>query len=73
MSKRMGVVLIWIGLITLVVGCVIYFYDDIPFLGKLPGDFVIKRKNFVIYLPITSSLVVSLILSLILYLVRRFG
>ena len=37
MSKRMGVVLIWIGLITLVVGCVIYFYDDIPFLANCLG------------------------------------
>ena len=71
MAKSMGVILIWV--IMLVVGLAIYFSDEIPFLGKLPGDLVIKKKNFTMYLPIASSLVVSLIISIILYLVRRFG
>ena len=73
MTKSMGVILIWIGLIIVVVGLAIYFRDEIPFLGKLPGDLVIKKKNFTMYLPIASSLVISLIISIILYLVRRFG
>lgn len=40
-------------------------------LGRLPGDILIERGNTKIYLPLTSSLVVSLILSLIGYLLRR--
>lgn len=40
-------------------------------LGRLPGDILIERGNTKIYLPLTSSLVVSLVVSLILYLFRR--
>ena len=40
-------------------------------LGRLPGDIVIDREGFVLYLPITTSILVSLLLSLILWLVSR--
>jgi Protein of unknown function (DUF2905) len=40
-------------------------------LGRLPGDVVIDRDGFVLYLPITTSIIVSLLLSLILWLVSR--
>ena len=39
--------------------------------GRLPGDIVIDRDGFVLYLPITTSILVSLLLSLILWLVSR--
>jgi hypothetical protein len=40
-------------------------------LGRLPGDIVIRRDGFRLYLPITSSLLVSLVLSLLLWLFRK--
>jgi hypothetical protein len=40
-------------------------------LGRLPGDIVIERENFRLYIPLTSSLIVSLVLSLVLWLVKR--
>jgi hypothetical protein len=40
-------------------------------LGRLPGDIVIDRDGFVLYLPITTSILVSLLLSLVLWLVSR--
>ncbi len=40
-------------------------------LGRLPGDIVIERENFRLYVPLTSSLVVSVVLSLVLWLIRR--
>jgi hypothetical protein len=40
-------------------------------LGRLPGDIVIERENFRLYLPITTSIVVSIVLSLILWLLNR--
>jgi hypothetical protein len=40
-------------------------------LGRLPGDIVIDRGSFYFYLPITTAIMVSLVLSLILWLVRR--
>jgi hypothetical protein len=40
-------------------------------LGRLPGDIVIRRPGFVFYLPITTSIIVSIVLSLILWRLRR--
>ena len=40
-------------------------------LGRLPGDIVIERENFRLYLPITTSILVSIMLSLILWLLNR--
>ena len=40
-------------------------------LGRLPGDLVIERENFRLYLPLTTSLLISLALSLILWLLNR--
>lgn len=41
-------------------------------LGRLPGDIVVERDNFRLYLPITSAILVSIVLSLLLWLLRRF-
>jgi hypothetical protein len=40
-------------------------------LGRLPGDIVIERENFQLYLPITTSILISVVLSLILWLLNR--
>ena len=40
-------------------------------LGRLPGDIAIERENFRLYIPITTSLLISLVLSLILWLLNR--
>ncbi|MFP4002456.1 MAG: DUF2905 domain-containing protein [Alphaproteobacteria bacterium] len=40
-------------------------------LGRLPGDIVIERENFRLYFPVTTSILVSLVLSVILYLLNR--
>lgn len=41
-------------------------------LGRLPGDIVIERENFRLYVPITSAILVSVVLSLVFWLLRRF-
>jgi hypothetical protein len=40
-------------------------------LGRLPGDIVIERDNFRVYIPITTSIVISVVLSLLLWLLNR--
>lgn len=40
-------------------------------LGRLPGDFVIERENFRLYVPVVTSLIVSAVLSLIIWLIKR--
>ena len=57
------------GFIIAGVGILMMFFDKIPFLGKLPGDISMKRDNFQLYIPITTSIVLSLILSAILWLI----
>jgi hypothetical protein len=43
----------------------------VPWIGKLPGDIYIKRENFTFYFPLATSIVISIILSLILWLLRK--
>lgn len=70
--KRMGLFLIIAGISLAIIGLAIYFSDKLPFLGRLPGDIVIKKENFTFYFPLATSIVLSIIISLILYLVRKF-
>ena len=63
--------LIIAGLIMLVVGVLVYVAPKIPLLGKLPGDIRIERENFKFYFPITTCILLSIILTLILNLLLR--
>lgn len=60
-----GVLLIVVGLLWQVGG---RFFP----LGKLPGDIVVEKENFKLYFPLASSILVSVVLSLILYFIGRF-
>jgi membrane protein implicated in regulation of membrane protease activity len=64
----MGQALVVIGLIIAAVGAAIWL--GVP-LGRLPGDVVVQRPGFSFYLPITTCLVLSAVLSLIGWLLRR--
>jgi hypothetical protein len=57
------------GLIAL--GLVLLLAGRIPWIGRLPGDIVVQRKNFTFYFPIATSIIISVILSLILWLINR--
>ncbi len=70
-----GKFLIVIGIVIVFVGTLLLFRDSLPFLkqiGRLPGDILIKRKNFTFYFPITTGIVLSILLSLVLYLIGKF-
>jgi hypothetical protein len=68
---QIGKILIFGGIFLLLLGVLIFFGDKIPFLGKLPGDIYIKRKNFIFYFPIVTSILLSLLISLIIYLFKK--
>lgn len=59
-------ILIGLGLLLIVAGIITQLLGKFP-LGRLPGDFTIERENFKFYFPLSSSLLVSLILSLLFY------
>ncbi|MEP7146895.1 MAG: DUF2905 domain-containing protein [bacterium] len=67
-----GKILIITGIIIFALGLLLTFSDKIPFLGKLPGDIIIKKENFTFYFPIVTSIIISIILFLIFYLISKF-
>ncbi len=69
----LGKLLIVFGVIIVGVGLLLTFFDKIPFLGKLPGDIHIRRENFQFYFPLTTSIVLSLLLSAILWIISHIG
>jgi hypothetical protein len=73
MNPSLGKYLMGIGLLLLIVGAMIYFFSDkLHWLGRLPGDIRIKRDGFGFYFPVVTCIVLSLLLNLIIWLVRRF-
>jgi hypothetical protein len=68
----MGKFLIIVGIICIVIGLLITYLPRIPFLGKLPGDISVERENFKFYFPLATSIVISIILSLLLFLYNKF-
>ena len=68
---ELGKFLIVLGIITLGFGVLFLFWEKIPYIGRLPGDIVIKKGNFVFYFPLTTSIIVSIVLSLILYFISK--
>ncbi len=69
---EMAKIIIMIGVVLVLTGLAILFFQKVPFLGKLPGDILIEKKNFTFYLPFSTSIVVSIIVSLILCLISKF-
>jgi len=69
--NEIGKFLILVGIITIVIGLILMFAGKIPFIGRLPGDIVIEKRNFVFYFPLGTSILLSIILSLIFYLLSR--
>jgi TM2 domain-containing membrane protein YozV len=67
----LGKALIGLGLVLVVLGVVLWACSSIPFLGRLPGDFYIKRGNFTFYFPLTTCILVSVLLSLLFMLLMR--
>ncbi|MDI6790663.1 MAG: DUF2905 domain-containing protein [Thermodesulfobacteriota bacterium] len=68
---QLGKILIVLGLVIAGVGLLFALGGKIPWIGRLPGDIYIKRKNFTFYFPLATSLLISIILTLIFMLFRR--
>jgi hypothetical protein len=67
---QIGKILLGIGVIIALVG-VVFLLGGRFGLGRLPGDIFIRRENLTIYFPITTMIIISIILTLILSLLRR--
>ena len=66
-----GKQLIIIGILLIFVGLILSLGNKFPFLGNLPGDIKIQKENFEFHFPLMTSLILSLLLSLVLWLFNR--
>lgn len=74
MNRQVGLYLLMIGGGLAMVGLLIYFfYDKLRWIGRLPGDIHIENEHYRIYIPITTMLLLSAVLSLLVYLIKRFS
>ncbi len=67
-----GKAILLLGLVIAAVGAVMMFAGRIPFLGKLPGDIAFRRGNVQVYIPIMTSVVLTVVLSVLLWLISHF-
>lgn len=71
--EQIGKTLIIIGIILVIAGLIIYFAGNkLTWLGHLPGDINIVRDNVRIFVPVTTMILLSAVLSLIMYLIKKF-
>ena len=67
----LGRLLIVVGVLLVIAGLLLTLGGRIPWLGRLPGDIHLQRGSWTFYFPIATSLLVSVVLSLLLYLIGR--
>ncbi len=72
MNNVIGKYIIVIGLFIIIIGVLIYFYGDkLTWIGRLPGDIKISRGNLKIFLPLTTMILISVLLTLLLNLFKK--
>lgn len=69
--SELGKTLIIFGIIIALLGCILMLSGKLPWLGRLPGDINIRRENFSFHFPLTTCIIISVIVSFLLYIFRR--
>ena len=70
--EPLGKILIGLGIILVIAGVIIYFAGNkFSWIGNLPGDIKIVKENVRVYFPVTTMILLSVFISLILYLIRK--
>jgi len=69
MPAQIGKILIFIGSWLIILGLIFLILQKVPYIGKLPGDILIKKKNFTFYFPLSTCIIISLVFSLILWII----
>ena len=72
-AQQLGRTLLILGAVLIVVGALLYFGGKLPFrLGRLPGDIIHRGQRTTFYFPLVSCIVISVLLSLILWIINQF-
>ena len=69
--ESIGKSFILFGIILIVIGSLFVMFGKLPWFGRLPGDFIIKREGLTIYLPIMTMILISLALTLLFNIIGR--
>ncbi len=69
--QQIGRLLIVLGVVIAAVGVLLTMSGKIPWLGRLPGDILVQRRNFTFYFPLATSIVISIVLTLLFWLFGR--
>jgi hypothetical protein len=73
MSSETGKWIILLGVLIVIAGVIIYFFHDkLQWLGRLPGDIRLEKDNFRLFFPVTSMILLSVLVSLLIYFFRKF-
>jgi drug/metabolite transporter (DMT)-like permease len=67
----LGKLLVVLGLVLAILGAALWAVSYVPFVGRLPGDIYIKGDNFTFYFPLTTCILLSIVLSLMFWMLRR--
>ena len=67
-----GKLLVLAGVFLILFGVLFIFWERIPYLGRLPGDFVIQRGSFRVFIPVVTCVIISVILTVVVNIVLRF-
>lgn len=73
MDQQTGKYLLIAGVIIVAAGILIYFFHDyFKWIGKLPGDFRIEKENFRFYFPLATMIILSLVITILINIFKRF-
>lgn len=73
MDQQTGKYVLIAGLIIVAAGILIYFFHDyFKWIGKLPGDFRIEKENFRFYFPLATMIILSLVITILINIFKRF-
>jgi len=67
----MGKLLILLGVFIILIGLLLLIGEKIPWVGKLPGDIIVKKERFTFYFPLATSILISIILTVLFRLFRK--
>ena len=69
--QGIGRLLVVSGIILFIIGIILLIGDKIPYIGRLPGDIYIRKERFSFYFPVSTCIIISLILSFLLWILRK--
>ncbi|MGD0919893.1 MAG: DUF2905 domain-containing protein [Thermodesulfobacteriota bacterium] len=67
----LGKMLILLGVFIILIGLLLLIGEKIPWIGRLPGDILIKKERFTFYFPLATSIIISIILTLLFAFFRK--